>query len=1159
MSFRDLATPDASEHIGPEQTGDNIDAKRSANYIWDGSGWVRQTAAASGGATEYTDGDATTANPVGGIQVFDNAGTITAVSDSNPLPVSASVNASITFGETSTNNSTTTPLASGATFTGTGEQNDYANVGVMVKTDNTGTLYFDFSNDGSNWDSTFPVNGFDVVADVSEFHTAVKLGRYFRVRLVNDTGAQSYLRLTTYYGQNFLPSAAPLNQSINDDSDAIISRSVLVGKNDSGSYDNVGITDKGELKVGQDADIDANNSTTTPLGGSATFTGTGTDVSGYGGITVTLFADRDSTANGMKFQFSTDNTNWDLDIAGGFDYVGSTGRQFQFATQAKYFRVVFENGAVAQSALRIQTLLHKNPPTITSIHRAADNVKPDRSATLVKSVLMGQVNGSGDLVPVQLSAAGILKTTGSAGGVTDTAYAEDSASGSGDVGSFVLAVRRDTATSGTSADGDYASLNVDSTGRLWTNVSNTVSVEEVNNAYVDTNNSSSATLGSGGIFTGTATDLTGITNIGIFVRSDVASATNGLEIQFSTDNSTWYTDESYTIAAATEKTFSQGRIARYFRIKYTNGGTAQSSFNLQTTLFTGGRPKPSSHKLESTPISQDDAELVKAQLVAQQPGGAFTNIDATTGGNLKVSVQEISDGLDVGAGAAGAETQRVILASDQTVVPVSDNGGSLTVDGTVTANLSATDNAVLDDIAANQTDNSQKTQIVDAAGNAVTVTGNKLDVNATASLAGTTLPISGASDAVGVAIVDGSGNQITSFGGGTQYADGDAVATPTGTAALGFDGTNVQALATDASGNLQVDVLNSSIPVTDNGGSLTVDGTVAVSSSALPTGAATAANQQTDALTDTELRATPVVVDLGANNDVTVSGTVAATQSGSWSLAANQSVNVAQMNGVATTMGNGASGTGVQRVTIASDSTGVIIARGAAAVDAAVSGNPVYTGGRASTATPTAVSADGDAQSFWLTRNGALNIADAGGSITVDGTVGVSGTVTVDGSGVTQPVSAASLPLPTGAATAANQQTDALTDTELRASPVVVDLGANNDVTVSGTVTANLSATDNAVLDTIASNTGKGSSATLADVAGSATSVTLLASNASRIEATITNDSTADLYVKLGATASTTSYTVKLGQDESYVTDKYTGVIDGIWSSATGNARVTEI
>jgi uncharacterized protein (AIM24 family) len=38
----------------------------------------------------------------------------------------------------------------------------------------------------------------------------------------------------------------------------------------------------------------------------------------------------------------------------------------------------------------------------------------------------------------------------------------------------------------------------------------------------------------------------------------------------------------------------------------------------------------------------------------------------------------------------------------------------------------------------------------------------------------------------------------------------------------------------------------------------------------------------------------------------------------------NEPVNVAQMNGVAVTMGNGASGTGVQRVTLASDSTGQV-------------------------------------------------------------------------------------------------------------------------------------------------------------------------------------------------------------------------------------------
>lgn len=58
--------------------------------------------------------------------------------------------------------------------------------------------------------------------------------------------------------------------------------------------------------------------------------------------------------------------------------------------------------------------------------------------------------------------------------------------------------------------------------------------------------------------------------------------------------------------------------------------------------------------------------------------------------------------------------------------------------------------------------------------------------------------------ALSVAIVDGNGDQITSFGGGTQYANGDAVATPTGTAALGFDGTNVRVLKTQSDGTLYV-------------------------------------------------------------------------------------------------------------------------------------------------------------------------------------------------------------------------------------------------------------------------------------------------------------------------------------------------------------------
>ncbi|MBU6501176.1 MAG: hypothetical protein KGI72_05110 [Patescibacteria group bacterium] len=82
-------------------------------------------------------------------------------------------------------------------------------------------------------------------------------------------------------------------------------------------------------------------------------------------------------------------------------------------------------------------------------------------------------------------------------------------------------------------------------------------------------------------------------------------------------------------------------------------------------------------------------------------------------------------------------------------------------------------------------------------------------MGAVSSLSSTTVspitytPITGVNP-VNVAIVDASGTQITSFGGGTQYANAAVVATPTGTVALGYDGANVRALLTDTTGKLNV-------------------------------------------------------------------------------------------------------------------------------------------------------------------------------------------------------------------------------------------------------------------------------------------------------------------------------------------------------------------
>ena len=86
--------------------------------------------------------------------------------------------------------------------------------------------------------------------------------------------------------------------------------------------------------------------------------------------------------------------------------------------------------------------------------------------------------------------------------------------------------------------------------------------------------------------------------------------------------------------------------------------------------------------------------------------------------------------------------------------------------------------------------------------------------------------------------------------------------------------------------------------------------------------------------------------------------------------------------------------------------------------------------------------------------------------------------------------------------------------------------------------------------------------ATVTSVNDTASSISLLASNTSRLGATFFNDSTSTLYLKLGTTASTTSFTTKIDPDGYWElpAPAYTGAIDGIWSAdASGAARITEL
>ena len=83
---------------------------------------------------------------------------------------------------------------------------------------------------------------------------------------------------------------------------------------------------------------------------------------------------------------------------------------------------------------------------------------------------------------------------------------------------------------------------------------------------------------------------------------------------------------------------------------------------------------------------------------------------------------------------------------------------------------------------------------------------------------------------------------------------------------------------------------------------------------------------------------------------------------------------------------------------------------------------------------------------------------------------------------------------------------------------------------------------------------------TVTAVNAAVASTLLLAANVNRKGASVYNDSAAEMYLKLGAGASNVSFSVDMLPGSYYeIPYGYTGVIHGIWASATGSARVTEL
>lgn len=154
-------------------------------------------------------------------------------------------------------------------------------------------------------------------------------------------------------------------------------------------------------------------------------------------------------------------------------------------------------------------------------------------------------------------------------------------------------------------------------------------------------------------------------------------------------------------------------------------------------------------------------------------------------------------------------------------------------------------------------------------------------------------------------------------------------------------------------------------------------------------------------------------------------------------------------------------------------------------------------------------------------------------------------------------ITAASLPLPTGAATSANQTTLGSQTSKINDGTNTAAVKAASTAAVAADPALVVAVSPNNI---ITSTPQKAATSTTSQVSSSASVVTILASNANRLGACIYNDSSKTLTIKLGSTASATDHTTQLRAGDYYeVPFSYTGIITGLWASVNGAARVTEL
>ena len=171
---------------------------------------------------------------------------------------------------------------------------------------------------------------------------------------------------------------------------------------------------------------------------------------------------------------------------------------------------------------------------------------------------------------------------------------------------------------------------------VHTSTANPLPTVAIQHGLISTGNSSSAALIIGGVFTGVAEDVTEFADIRVAVFADQASATDGLQIQQSSNGTNWDVSDSYTIPASSGKVFSVATSAKFMRVVYTNGPLAQLAFRLQVKIHKS-YSKGSSVRPQDARANENDHEEVLAHQMGYN-GASWDRLRSTITNGLAVDV-----------------------------------------------------------------------------------------------------------------------------------------------------------------------------------------------------------------------------------------------------------------------------------------------------------------------------------------------------------------------------------------------------------------------------------------------------------------------------------------------------------------------------------------